>query len=54
MMILAIVFVHLGSALTKKDVPDKSKFIRATVLFGLALLAIVLGMPWDRPLIPII
>lgn len=54
MMILAIVFVHLGNALTKKDIPDSSKFKRATILFGLALLAIILGMPWDRPLIPVI
>lgn len=52
LMILAVVLVHLGSALTKKDIPDNLKFRRAAILFGLALLAIVLGMPWDRPLIP--
>jgi hypothetical protein len=52
MMFLAVVFVHFGSATTKKDIPDDSKFKRMAILFGLALLALILGMPWDRPLIP--
>ena len=51
-MILAIVFAHIGNAMTKKDIADVSKFKRAALFYGLALLVILLGMPWVRPLLP--
>jgi hypothetical protein len=51
-MVLGVVFAHLGSALPKKvDVSDK-KFKRAVIWFGLALLTILAGIPWSRPLFP--
>lgn len=51
-MILALIFAHLGSALPKKVDDDQSKFKRAAIWFGLALLLILAGIPWNRPLLP--
>ncbi len=51
-MVLALVFAHLGSALPKKVDADPSKFKRAALWFGLALLLILAGIPWGRPLFP--
>ncbi|MEK6220685.1 MAG: hypothetical protein N2D54_00365 [Chloroflexota bacterium] len=47
-MILAIIFGHIGSAFTKKDIPVKDKFKGMSIYYGLSVLAIILGMPWDR------
>ena len=52
-MILAMIFAHLGSALPKKVDDPQAKFKRATLWFGLALLLIVAGTPWGRPLFPV-
>ena len=51
-MILAMVFAHLGSALPKKVDESQAKFKRAAIWFGLALLLILAGIPWSRPLFP--
>ena len=51
-MVLALVFAHLGSALPKKVDEDQAKFKRAALWFGLALLLILAGIPWGRPLFP--
>jgi hypothetical protein len=51
-MILALVFAHLGSALSKKASEPRSKHLRAALWFGLAVLLMLVGMPWDRPLLP--
>ena len=51
-MILAMVFAHLGSALPKKVDDSSAKFKRAALWFGLALLLILAGIPWGRPLLP--
>ena len=51
-MLLAVVFAHLGSALPRRVDQDFAKFRRAALWFTLALLLILLGMPWGRPLIP--
>ena len=51
-MVLAVVFAHLGTSLARKaDKPNQRHRLAAT-WFGLALLLIVLGMPWARPLFP--
>jgi hypothetical protein len=52
LMVLAVVFAHLGSSLSKKAPQDTSKYRRAAIWFTLALLMIMLGMPWWRPLFP--
>lgn len=51
-MLLAVVFVHLGSILPKRAAVSRTKFQRALLWNGLALLVILLGMPWMRSLFP--
>jgi ABC-type Mn2+/Zn2+ transport system permease subunit len=51
-MIFALVFAHLGSMLPKKVDDSQAKFKRATLWFSLALLIILIGIPWWRPLFP--
>jgi uncharacterized membrane protein YphA (DoxX/SURF4 family) len=49
-MILALVFAHLGSILSKKAPEAVGKFKRAAIFYGLSLLFILIAIPWDRPL----
>jgi hypothetical protein len=51
-MVVAVVFAHLGSALSKKATTSQAKFMRAAIFYGLALLLILVGIPWGRPLLP--
>ena len=51
-MVAALVFSHMGSALARKAPHSKQKYQRAAIFFTLAVLAIILGMPWARPLFP--
>lgn len=51
-MILAVVFVHLGSMLPRRVDDSRAKFARAAIWFTLTFLVIILGMPWFRPLLP--
>jgi hypothetical protein len=50
-MLLAVISAHIGSALSKKATESRAKFMRAAIFYGLALLLILLGMPWFRGLI---
>lgn len=50
-MLLAVICGHLGSALPKRVAEPKGKHQRAVLFFFLALLVILLGMPWMRPLL---
>lgn len=51
-MFFAVVFAHLGSILARRTTDAKAKHQRAAIFFGLAVLLILLGMPWMRPLLP--
>jgi len=51
-MLLAVAFAHLGSILPRKVDESAAKYKRAAIWFSLALLVILLGMPWMRPLFP--
>jgi hypothetical protein len=51
-MLLAVVFAHLGSILSRKATESVAKHRLAAIWFTLALLLIILGMPWARPLFP--
>jgi len=44
-MLIALIAAHVGSALVRK-----AKFRGATIGFGIALLVILAGIPWWRPL----
>ena len=51
-MLLAVVLAHLGSIFTKRATEDNARQRMAALLYGLALLFILIGMPWMRPLLP--
>jgi uncharacterized membrane protein YphA (DoxX/SURF4 family) len=51
-MIMAVVFAHLGSALSKRADEPVKKHRTAAIWFGLSLIIILIGMPWMRPLLP--
>jgi hypothetical protein len=51
-MVLAVVFAHLGSVFSKRASQPTAKHRLAAIWYGLALIAILLGMPWTRPLLP--
>ncbi len=52
-MLLAVVFVHVGSVMARRGNTDRAKFSRAAIFFTLALLMILLGIPWMSPLLRI-
>lgn len=52
LMLAAAVFVHLGSAVAKKDIPDQEKYKRSMIFFVLVVLMLLVGIPWSRPLLP--
>ncbi|HTD93948.1 MAG TPA: hypothetical protein VK644_09060, partial [Chitinophagaceae bacterium] len=57
-MILAIIMITLGYGMAKKQVPDEVKYKRAFRFFLIALLMILVAVPWPfreiiaRPLFP--
>ncbi len=54
MMLLALVFAHLGNRLPRKAPGSAGKFKRAAIFFVLAALLILGGMPWARPFLPVL
>jgi len=51
-MVLAVVFAHLGSMLPKKAKDDPTRHKQAAICFGLAILLTLAAIPWWRPLFP--
>ena len=51
-MILAVIFAHVGSSLSKKAEEDVDKHRKAAIWFTLTLLVILVSIPWTRPLLP--
>jgi hypothetical protein len=51
-MILALVFAHVGAITSRRAVEDVAKHRRAAIWFSFSLLAILAGIPWFRPLLP--
>jgi len=45
-MLAAIILIHAGYAFSKKNVPDAQKHKRTLLLYGLALLIILISIPW--------
>ena len=50
-MIIAIVLVHIGYAYSKKNIPDPVKHKRVLLFYGLALLIILISIPWPFRLV---
>jgi hypothetical protein len=51
-MLLAVVFAHLGSVFSKKAQDSLAKHKRAALWYALSVLLLIVGMPWMRPLFP--
>ena len=45
-MLIAIILLHIGKAQGKKPISDKSKHRRTLVFYLLALLIIIISIPW--------
>lgn len=50
-MIISIILVHMGYSYSKKNVTDAMKHKRVLLLFGLALLIILISIPWPFRLV---
>ncbi len=51
-MVIAVVLAHVGRARSKKATTDVGKHKTAAIFFILALVAVLAGIPWQRPLFP--
>ncbi|MEX2542452.1 MAG: hypothetical protein WD314_11615 [Trueperaceae bacterium] len=51
-MILAAVAAQVGLSTARRATDDRRSFVRASIGFGLAMLLILYGIPWWRPLLP--
>ncbi|MFO7624329.1 MAG: hypothetical protein R6V73_08250 [Anaerolineales bacterium] len=51
-MILGVVFVHLGTILSRRAEQPLIKHRRAALWFSLVAVTLVVGVPWWRPLFP--
>lgn len=51
-MLIALVLVHVGSRQARAASDDRMKHRRAALMYTLALVAVVVAMPWWRPLLP--
>jgi uncharacterized membrane protein len=57
-MVIAIGLITIGRGMSKKAVPDTVKYRKAFLFFSIALILILLGVPWPfreivaRPLFP--
>jgi uncharacterized membrane protein YozB (DUF420 family) len=45
-MLIAITLIHVGYSFSKKNIPDSTKHKRVLVFYGLALLIILVFIPW--------
>ena len=50
-MVIAIILVHIGYSYSKKNIPDTIKHKRTILFFGLALLIILISIPWPFRLV---
>lgn len=46
LMVIAILLVHVGYSYAKKNIPDAVKHKRTLLFYGLALLIILIAIPW--------
>lgn len=51
-MILAVILVHIGTVSARREVNMRLKHRKAAIWFSLSFVALMLGMPWFRPLLP--
>lgn len=49
-MIVAVIVAHIGRSRSKKAASDTGKFKQAAIFFTLAMVLVLLAIPWDRGL----
>jgi prepilin signal peptidase PulO-like enzyme (type II secretory pathway) len=54
MMVLAVVAVHVGAVMIRRRHDDRSKYVQGAIWMTLSILLILVGIPWQRPLLPFI
>ncbi len=52
LMIVALALAHIGRSRAKKADTAVAKFKNTAIFFGLSLLAVIVAIPWWRPLLP--
>ncbi len=52
-MVVAVVFTHIASAQAKKDLAAEVKFRKVALWLTLAVVVILVSIPWTRPLLPL-
>lgn len=52
LMILAAIAAHLGFRAGKSDLDQSKKFRAVSIWYGLAILFLLIGIPWFRPYLP--
>lgn len=50
LMLIALVLVHIGRVKSKKVVAPWKKYRTTSIFYGIALILILAGIPWDRAL----
>jgi len=50
LMVIALVLVHIGRSKSKKTIAPWKKHRAAAIFYGIALVLILAGIPWDRKL----
>jgi hypothetical protein len=45
-MLIALALVHIGKGVAKKNISDQAKHKRTLLFFGLALLVMLISIPW--------
>jgi len=51
-MLAAVILAHVGSALSRRATDDAARHKRAAIFYTLSLAAVLLAVPWSRPLFP--
>jgi len=46
MMLIAIILIHIGKAQARKSISDKAKHRRTVIFYLIALIVILLAIPW--------
>jgi hypothetical protein len=50
LMVIALVLVHIGRSKSKKAIAPWKKHRAAAIYYGIALVLILAGIPWDKAL----
>ena len=51
-MIVAVALAHVGSVMVRRAKSDGAKHTRTLIWFGLSLVVVLAGIPWQRALFP--